>query len=100
MEVIGTRWQATMSPELYVGCIDVPLMGMRKSAPLNAGTTYLSHSYSSAVRSSVSAPAIALNGMRGMPSVLFWAGVAVGMAVLFSFIMLPLPVRSHSDDIS
>ena len=65
---MGTRWQATISPELYLGYMLDPFTGMRKSAPLNAGTTYRSHSYSSTVLSSVKAPAIASMGIRGIPS--------------------------------
>ena len=73
---MGTRWQATMSPELYLGYMLDPLTGMRKSAPLKTGTTYRSHSYSRTVCSLVRAPAIASMGMRGMPS----SGEEDGMA--------------------
>lgn len=59
-----------MSPELYLGYILDPFTGMRKSAPLNTGTTYRSHSYSRTVCSDVSAPAIASIGISGMPSLL------------------------------
>ena len=69
MSVSEIFWQATRSPDRYVGCMESPFTGMRKSAPSKEGTTYRSHSYSMTDISEVKAPAIALRGMRGMP---FW----------------------------
>nr|DAJ01352.1 MAG TPA: hypothetical protein [Caudoviricetes sp.] len=74
----------------------LPFTDIRKSAPLNAGTIYRSHSYSRTEFSPVSAPAIALNGMSGIPSWLLVACWAMGM--LLSLIIEPLPVKSHSAD--
>lgn len=69
MSVSEIFWQATRSPDRYVGCMESPFTGMRKSAPSKEGTTYRSHSYSMTDISEVKAPAIALRGIRGMP---FW----------------------------
>ena len=96
MDVMGTLWHATMSPERYVGCMETPFMGMRKSAPLNAGTTYRSHSYSRAVSSPDRAPAIALKGIKGMPSFGFFAFLATLFSAFSS--IFPSPVRSHWAD--
>lgn len=67
MSVSDIFWHATRSPERYVGCMESPFTGMRKSAPSKEGTTYRSHSYSRTEMSVVKAPAIALTGMSGMP---------------------------------
>lgn len=99
----GTLLQATMSPEEYLGYIDEPLTGMRKSAPWNAGTTYRSHSYSSTETSPDSAPAMAETGKSGIPWPPIGDGVASGISLgcgMFEVVMGPFPVRSQTGDIS